>query len=320
MIKRTTGYSPIIDGHADTLVRIIDEGGSFGHYCPQLHLDLPRLSEAGVDLQVMAICAGVRKAPYSWTQKVIRYWETEYQHLKEQVIWIRSQDDFERWEQEERIGIILALEGLEPLEGELSRLEEFYELGIRMFSLTWNWENPFAYGIYSPSDHGLMALGRKSISLAEEMGMILDLSHLGRKSFIDLLEIARQPVFVSHANVFAIYPHIRNLEQEQIKMIAATGGTIGLTFYPPFIGEGKVSCRAIIPHLEYILEQGGENCLALGSDFDGIETTPTDIKDVTGLSFFLKTLEDEGFNGQIISKLAGGNLYRFFKNKFSETS
>ncbi len=313
-------YYPLIDGHADTLVKNYEEGGSLTGYTPGRHLDLPRLQYAGVDLQVLAICATSRPEPYRWARQVIDYWQAEYEQLREAMIWLRSRDDFATWEKSRKIGIILALEGLEPLEGKLARLEEFYLLGIRMISLTWNGGNPFASGVAVPEDPGLTPLGKKCVECAEALGMILDLSHLGRRSFKDLMGLVRKPVCVSHANVDAAYPHRRNLTAEQIRMVAAGGGTVGLTFYPPFIKEGEVSAGDLIPHLEMLLAVGGEDCLALGSDWDGIDETPVDLTDVTRLHYLLKILEDYGFEQQIIRKLAGGNLYRFLAEKFTEMS
>lgn len=320
MIKTSKGkmYYPVIDGHADTLVRISEEDGSLGQYNERQHIDLPRLLRAGVDLQVMAICAANRENPYSWAKSIISRWGLEYEVLKEKLIWIRTGSDFANWEKGGKTGIILAMEGLEPLEGELSRINEFFELGIRMISLTWNRENQFASGVNAKKDWGLTALGKQVVKIAEDLGIILDLSHLGKKSFIDLINIVREPVCVTHANVFEVLPHIRNLNTEQIKMIASTGGTVGLTFYPPFINRNKVKCMDLIPHLEEVIKVAGEDCPALGSDFDGIEITPEDLRDVTGLPYFLDQLEDYGFNEGIINKFAGGNLYRFLKKKFSK--
>ncbi|NLW55488.1 MAG: membrane dipeptidase [Firmicutes bacterium] len=313
-------YYPLIDGHADTLVKNYEEGGTLTKYTPGRHLDLPRLQYARVDLQVLAICATSRAEPYRWARRVIDYWQAEYEQLREEMIWLKSRADFEAWEEGGKIGIILALEGLEPLEGKLARLEEFYTLGIRMLSLTWNGMNPFASGVAVREDPGLTPLGKECVERAESLGMILDLSHLGRQSFYDLMELVRKPVCVSHANVYAVHPHRRNLTAEQIRLVAQAGGTIGLTFYPPFIKEGEVSARDLIPHLEYLLAEGGEDCLALGSDWDGIDQTPTDLTDVTRINYFLKVLEDYGFKQHTIRKLAGGNLYRFLAQKFTEIS
>ena len=166
--------------------------------------------------------------------------------------------------------MILALEGLEPLEGELSRLDDYYEQGVRMLSLTWNGANACACGVGVPNDSGLTGLGKAVVKMAEERGMILDLSHLGRKSFFGVIDLVQQAVCVSHANVAQVHAHRRNLTAEQIRLVAATGGTVGLTFYPPFIGAGTVRSDDLIPHLEALIRIGGEDCPALGSDFDGL--------------------------------------------------
>jgi membrane dipeptidase len=309
-------FDPVIDGHADTLVRLTEEGGSLKKAL-HLHIDLPRLKGAGVRLQVFAVCAAERNNPYSWTRGVIRRWQQEYETHQAELVWIKSATDFKTWAAGEKVGVILALEGLEPLAGDLTRLGEFYEQGVRMLSLTWNGANPFACGVGVPEDTGLTALGKALVEVVEEKGMILDLSHLGQRSFIDLMDIAQQPVCVSHANAYSVHPHRRNLTTEQIKLVAASGGTVGLTFYPPFIGPKSVERRDLIPHLEAIIEAGGENCPALGSDFDGIDLTPTDLLDVSGIPDFLKHLAAAGFSQQVVARVAGGNLFRFFAGKFA---
>lgn len=308
---------PVLDGHADTLVRISEEGGSLGGDSPHLHLDLPRLKAAGVTLQVLAICAGNRRQTYTWAKGIIEGWRREYTESQGKVIWIRSAADFKTWAAGGKVGVLLALEGLEPLEGEPDRLEEFFALGIRMLSLTWNGANPFACGVGVPVDSGLTPLGRTIIRMAEDLGMFLDLSHLGRESFKDVMAVVRGPVCVSHANVDAVHHHRRNLTVEQIRSVAETGGTVGLTFYPPFIGKGEIKSQALIPHLEVLLQIGGVDCPAFGSDFDGIDRTPLDLTDVTGIPGFLQVLATAGFSPEIIKKVAGANLYRFLAHKFA---
>ena len=152
--------------------------------------------------------------------------------------------------------------------------------------------------------------------MAEAYGMILDLSHLGRESFKDVLAMTRGPVCVSHANVASVHPHRRNLTAEQIRLVAATGGTVGLTFYPPFIGTGASRSQDLIPHLEALLQLGGMDCPALGSDFDGIDQTPVDLPDVTGIPGFLQELAAAGWGPELISRVAGANFYRFLAQKF----
>ncbi|HEY8392960.1 MAG TPA: membrane dipeptidase [Capillibacterium sp.] len=309
-------FYPVLDGHADTLVRISEEGGSLWEDSPHLHLDLPRLKKAGVILQVLAVCAAGRPRPYDWAKGILEEWGREYARHQGELLWIRSAADFRTWAGGGKVGVLLALEGLEPLEGKPARLEEFYALGVRMIALTWNGANPFACGVGVPVDSGLTPEGRTAVRLAEELGLLLDLSHLGRESFKDVMAMVREPVCVSHANVDAVHPHRRNLTAEQIRLVAETGGTVGLTFYPPFIGEGEIRSEALLPHLEALLRIGGEACPALGSDFDGIDLTPADMNDVTGIPGFLQVLAAAGFSPEVIKKVAGGNFHRLLARKF----
>lgn len=310
-------YWPVIDGHADTLVKAAVEKRRFSRLSREGHLDLPRLYQAGVDLQVLAICAGTREEPYRWAAGLLDSWEREYETVVSEVVWVRTADDFRVWESGDKVGVILALEGLEPLEGEIGRVEEFYSRGIRIASLTWNWANQFASGANCQNDQGLTILGRELVLQAQSLGLLLDLSHLGPKSFMDLLSLVKKPVIVSHANVYDLQPHRRNLRLEQIKAVASTGGTVGITFYPPFIGEGEIACDRLIPHLEYIIKHTGEDAPAIGGDFDGMDTTPVDLKQVNDLKNLAESMERAGFGSEIRGKILGKNLYRVLKEAFS---
>jgi len=319
-------FWPVIDGHADTLVQSTLEKRSFFQHSSIGHLDLFRLWEAGIDLQILAICAEKRSHPYQFTLDLLRDWERAYTIFQTcqtnsgsapTLIWIRNKEDFVEWEAECKLGVILALEGLEPLEGKVQRLIEFYQLGVRIISLTWNWDNPFASGVNCERDSGLTALGRTAVRLAEELGYIVDLAHLGYNSFFDVLEVAEQPVLVSHANVFNLCPHRRNLKDEQIKAIAETGGTVGLTFYPPFINKGQVGIGELVKHLDYLLQGWGEELPAMGGDFDGIEVTPSNLRSVLDLERLIRYLHAQGLSLQTTGSFLGGNLYRVLKRSFS---
>ncbi|HEY8345605.1 MAG TPA: membrane dipeptidase [Bacillota bacterium] len=316
-------FWPVIDGHADTLVQSAIENRSFFQRNSIGHLDLFRLWEAGIDLQILAICAEKRPHPYQFALDLLKDWERAYTTFQinsgsaPALIWIRTKEDFAEWEAERKLGVILALEGLEPLEGKVQRLVEFYQLGVRIASLTWNWDNPFASGVNCEQDSGLTALGKAAVRLAEQLGYVVDLAHLGYNSFFDVLEVAEQPVLVSHANVFNICPHRRNLKDEQIKAIAEKGGTVGLTFYPPFIGKGRVGIGELLKHLDYLLHKWGEELPAMGGDFDGIDVTPSNLRSVLDLDKLIRYLEAQGLSLHTTGLFLGGNLYRVLKQNFS---
>jgi len=313
-----SSFWPVIDGHADTIVQAEKEGRSFFHYSTRGHLDLPRLRRTSIDLQVLAICAGNRKNPYQWVNRILDSWEREYQSAPTRPIWIKSPGDFARWEQEKKTGVILGLEGAEPLEDKLDNLEKFYARGIRIFSLTWNHPNSFACGSGSRIDSGLTFLGREAIRLAEKLGVLLDLSHLAPKSFREAIFFSRQPAFVSHANIYDLCPHPRNLTAEQVKIVVANQGVIGLTFYPDFVSKGeKPGCSEWLLHLQYLLREAGEEFIALGGDFDGIEKTLFDLQEVGDLSHLVRMMVSSGLGMKTMAKILGGNLHALFKRVFT---
>src|SRR5690554_103095 len=315
-----SAYWPVIDGHADTMVQAEMERRSFFRYSSRGHLDLPRLRQAGVDLQVLAICAGNRRNPYHWAEKLLASWEKEYQSLPlpARPIWIKSPGDFFRWEQEKKTGVILGLEGAEPLEDKLDNLEKLYARGIRIFSLTWNHPNSFACGSGSRIDSWLTFLGREAIRLAEKLGVLLDLSHLAPKSFREAIFFSRQPAFVSHANIYDLCPHPRNLTAEQVKIVVANQGVIGLTFYPDFISkEERPGCAEWVSHLKYLLQKAGADYIALGGDFDGIEKTLFDLQEVRDLPYLVRMMVSEGLDRKTIAKVLGENLHTLFKKVFT---
>jgi len=311
-------YWPVIDGHADTIVQALEEGRSFFHFSNLGHLDLPRLIQAGVDLQVLAICAGTRKEPYQWVNRILDRWEEEYRSSSNRVIWIRSREDFIRWEREKKVGVLLGLEGGEPLANDLNRLEVLYTRGIRILSLTWNHPNMLATGAGCLDDYGLTLLGKETIRLAEKMKILIDLSHLAPRSFREAVFFSKKPVFVSHANIYDLCPHPRNLTEDQLKTIVEAEGTIGLTFYPSFISKKKgVCCRDLLLHIEYLLEKAGDKYIALGGDFDGIEKTLVDLHEVRDLPNLVETMRSSGISDQVIGQVLGGNLYRLLKKVFT---
>ena len=315
-----SSYWPVIDGHADTLVQAEKEGRSFFRYSTRGHLDLPRLRQAGIDLQVLAICAGKRQDPYCWAERLLAFWEREYQSLPPHArpIWIKNAGDFLRWEREKGIGVMLGLEGAEPLEENLDNLEKLYARGIRILSLTWNHPNAFASGSSSQNDYGLTPLGKEAIRLAEKLGVLLDLSHLAPTSFREAIFFSRQPAFVSHANIYDLCPHPRNLTAEQIKAVVEKEGVIGLTFYPDFISKKeRPGCAEWLSHLRYLLQEAGVDYIALGGDFDGIEKTLFDLREVRDLPHLVSMMAAEGLTRETIAKVLGGNLHALFKKAFT---
>lgn len=168
----------------------------------------------------------------------------------------------------ENVKPVLAVEGGAVLNGKLENTEKLYNDGVKILTLTWNKDNEIASGCFSEEDKGLTSFGKEAVKEMTKRKIIPDVSHLGEKSFYDLCEETDFPFIASHSDSFSINPHVRNLKDEQIKIIVERKGLIGLNFYNKFLGEGK-PIEMLIKHAEHILNLGAEDVLCMGSDFDG---------------------------------------------------
>ncbi|TYP49760.1 dipeptidase [Thermosediminibacter litoriperuensis] len=253
----------------------------------------------------------------------------ELMELDDGLVIVRNLNDLYRAIQEQNLFIILSMEGLSGIEGNLSFITTLYKLGIRIISLTWNEENPFAAGAgCNDPQKGLTALGKEAIKKMKELGIILDVSHLNEKSFWDVCEVAEKPFIASHSNSYRLCPNKRNLKDEQIKAIAAKGGVIGINAWPEFIHSSDPTLERMIDQVEYMVELAGIDHVGFGFDFcdylddqiknnlqkDKIPTKKTEgLEDVTQVPAVVKELEKRGFKPADIEKICKGNFLRIFK-------
>lgn len=213
---------------------------------------------------------------------------------------------------EKRFAAILSVEGGAVVNGKLSNVERLYDLGVRMMTLTWNAENEICGG--ADTNIGFTEFGRAVVSEMERAGMAVDISHLSDKGFYELCEFAEKPFAASHSNARSICKHRRNLTDDMFKEIARRGGVVGLNYYKPFLREDGAdgSIDDLLRHAHHFLELGGEDTLALGSDFDGAEV-PAYISGVEKLGFLIDALERSGIPARIVDKIVYQNAERFFR-------
>lgn len=162
--------------------------------------------------------------------------------------------------------ILPSLEGASPLRGELSRIEEFYDRGVRVIGLCWNEVNELAVGT-DAGEGGLTDRGAEAVALMNDLGIAIDLAHASRQTFFEVGDITRVPLFVSHSNAKAIWEHPRNLDDEQLRRVATTGGVVGINFFPQFVAARPVSVQHLLDHLDYLVKVMGIDSVALGPDF-----------------------------------------------------
>jgi membrane dipeptidase len=210
---------------------------------------------------------------------------------------------------------LLEAEGAEILGGELSEVDRMFEMGLRVLTLAWNFDNEVCDSVAGERHHqGLSPFGRKVIERAQKLGILIDVSHSSDETFDQVIELSKKPITASHSNARALCGHRRNLTDNQIKEIAKSGGVIGMNFYPSFLaGSGNAHLMDIIRHIEYISALVGTRFIGFGSDFDGIETLPAGIRGVEDFGKIIETLLRLNYPESDVKLIAAGNYLSLLK-------
>ena len=232
---------------------------------------LGRWREAGVDVESFTVGGDMPVSTDGGGRPDLRCRELVRDALEEadaceSLAVLRTARDLDESLAAGRVALLLHLEGCRPLMGSLAGLHELYDIGIRSAQLTWNLGNELADGIGVPDPGGLTPLGRDVVRELQRLGVLVDVSHLAPRGVEDVLALADGPVVASHANAAALAPHPRNLDDDQIRAIAATGGVVGLCFFPPFIGTPATVDR-LLDHADHVAALVGPEHLALGPDY-----------------------------------------------------
>lgn len=315
-MKRTSAPDGplVVDLHCDTVLRWAARKGRLSARGRGGHVDLPRLRAGGVGVQVFALYVAPSFAPdrsYERAHALLHAFQAEAAVHRADLGIATSVGRARRLLGAGKIAAVLSIENGDAIEDDLSRLEEFYRAGVRMLSLTWNPSNRLADGAMEHRHGGLTAFGRRAVRRMQELGILVDVSHLSEQSFWDVHRITRGPIIASHSDAAALEPHPRNLSNAQIRALADRGGVIGINFYPGFLGEPTV--ERVVDHIGHMVRIGGVGCVAMGSDFDGIASTPRGLDDASKFPLLSRLLARRGYGPREIAQIMGGNALRVFR-------
>jgi membrane dipeptidase len=340
---------PVLDGHNDTLLRLRRSGTSFAAGGADGHVDLPRARAGGLAAGFFAVFVpnerpedrpdrnvhlsehdyDVPLPPPVPQRYAARFAETlvESLHALERdgdVAICRTVADVERsLASGSPLGAILHLEGAEPLDQRLRRLEPLAGRGLRSIGLVWSRPNAFAHGVpfrfpSSPdTGPGLTAAGRRLVRACNALGLVVDLAHLNEAGFHDAARISKGPLVVTHACAHAICAMSRNLTDAQLDAVRDSGGIVGVAFDVAMLRpdghlDSDVGLELVVRHVDHLAERMGIDHVGFGSDFDGC-TVPGSLPDVAALPRLLEALAAAGYDDESLRKLAHGNWLRVLR-------
>lgn len=376
--------SVLVDTHNDVLSSGVLEGVDISHRVSTGHSDLDRWKDGGVDIQFFSVWTGDKARTRSYYSDALQEIDSLQVLLKKNPDRIRQAFTFKDVKKGVKDQVLVALIGVEGghmIEASLDKLDTLAQLGMRYLTLTWNNSNSWATSAMDETDtsrqwgvtgkkyfetrnreKGLTDFGRQVIKRLNELGVMVDLSHTGEKTFYDAIAATTRPVILSHSSVWNICPVFRNVKDDQIRAVARNGGVICINFYSGFIsreydkqsswfnGPGKKaiedSVRAVITdpgadsvnfkkavdqaitqhlqqyrptiaqvvdHIDYIKNLVGVDYVGIGSDFDGVNSLPVGLDDVTTYPKITEELIRRGYSDVMIEKVLGGNVLRVMK-------
>ncbi len=298
------------DAHCDFLYNMTYQGRSIKDApSDNAHITLDSLSGGGICLQNFAVWVDI-EAHIHPLEMALEMVDSFYRMIEESEgkILFLDRENAPETVSGGKTGALLSLEGADCLCNSPSILDIFHRLGVRMISLTWNQKNDLACGAHTRHDTGLSQAGRETVKNINRRNIALDVAHLGRKSFWEAYKLSDAPVICSHTCANRLREHPRNLDDDQIKAMIECRGFIGITFFPTFISSGRSTTEDICRHIDHVVSLGGSDCVGIGSDFDGIKTTPEGIKGPRDMMRIAEGLERMGYSMEAIRKIAYGNL------------
>lgn len=261
----------------------------------------------------------------------------------ERALLVESAEQIPRAKAEGKLGLILGFQGASPIQTDLAYLTIFHKLGLRILGLVYDRRNRLGDGCQEPEDQGLTAFGAVAVHEANRLGVLLDCSHAGERTSLDVIARSAQPVVFTHSNVRALTPHHRNLSDEQIDGIGACGGVIGISSQATFCrrrpGE-QPTLADMVDHIDYVAGRIGIDHVAIGTDMVTVDTLSEQIftatftrivapgfhpdhtgagrfvrgfEDVDGFAALIRHLLERGYADDDILKILGGNWLRVFR-------
>jgi len=326
-----SGYHAI-DMHCDTLMKAyLNQGDTADIYeMPEADIDLKRLVSGGAMAQFLAIFM-IPQVVYSeylhrdpipeetYIAGCRQVFENTLKRYPDLAARACNADDVERNFKAGKFSAILTMEDGVAVHDDMKNLDRYYQMGVRALSLTWNFEN--CIGFPNSKDPEIMAKGLKpfgieAIKHMQDIGMLVDVSHLSDGGFWDCVKYCTKPFVATHSNCRALSPHTRNMTDDMIKALGKAGGVMGINFGPEFLNESPENKNSTIERMvamaQHEKELAGVDVIAIGTDFDGIEGN-LEVNGPDKMHLLCDALIRGGFSTADVEKIMCGNVLRVMK-------
>jgi membrane dipeptidase len=373
-ISRAQSYEKIhfkgilVDTHNDILSKVVEDHVIFDTNLRGItQSDLGRMKEGGIKVQIFSIFCDEhygKGSAFSYAnQEIDSLYAIAARNPRTMQI-VYSYKQLMQAVKDHKLACMSGVEGGHMIEDNLDYLDSFYKRGVRYMTLTWNNSTSWSTSAMEETQHafkvtpyGLNAFGKEVVKRMNQLGMMVDVSHIGEKTFWDVISTTTKPVIASHSSVYALCPVFRNLKDDQIRAIAKNGGVIQVNFYSGFLDstffkkvesfiklhsaehdslaamkkpeyliqdyfskkykteyeDMRPPLSLLLDHIDYIAKMVGVDYIGLGSDFDGIDSSPKGLDGVEDYPKITEGLLKRGYTEKDIDKILGGNFLRVFK-------
>jgi len=281
------------------------------------HVDAHRLMEGGVDCQVFAVSSERSRTPRHPLRTALMMIERFHRECEacDVLTPVTCSGKILEAKRMGKVAGLLSIEGADVIEGRIEMLGVYRRLGVRMVGLVHSLRNQLADGVTDRrTGGGLSELGVQAVEELDRLSMIIDVSHINDEGFWDVLDHTENPLIASHSNSRAVCLHPRNMTDEMILALAENGGVMGMNFAPSFVHPEKATLKRVVDHIDHIVDLVGPDHVGLGSDFDGIPSTPAGLEDVTKMPGITRELVEREYGEADIKKILGGNHLRLMKD------
>ena len=308
----------IIDFHCDTIMKLMDKRQGLVLRENNISVDICKLKKAKSLAQFFALFVelDMKEDPLEYCLLMVDKFYKEIGENSKDIALATNYDTLISNMDRGVISAFLTIEEGGVLKGKIEHLRNFYRLGVRLITLTWNFPNELGFPNKNEEDRnkGLTSFGCQVVDEMNTLGMIIDVSHLSDGGFYDVVKHSKKPFVASHSNARAISNHPRNLTDDMIRILAEKGGVMGINFENHFLGHNELSrVEDMVTHIRHIKNIGGIDCISIGSDFDGISDEGLEIKNIGEIEKLSIALDKNNFSEDEIEKIFYKNAIRVIK-------